>query len=109
MIRAVSGLEPPPLLKVSIWGFTPQTSASDVVARKTDLRDRIRSEIRDLPSVRNNCRNKRLSLDVCFRLLGATAESGRKDKDLVRGHVPCFHRHEFATACSFLRLTLRGR
>jgi len=35
-----------------------------------------------LPSVRNSCRNKRLSLDVCFRLLGDTAESGRKTKDL---------------------------
>jgi len=70
------------MLEVSIRGFTPHTPASNVVARKTDLRDRIGSEIRDLSSVRNSCRNKRLSLDVCFRLWGDTAESGRKDKDL---------------------------
>jgi len=82
MIRVISGLEPTPLLEVSIWGFIPHTSASDGVARKTDLRDRIGLEIRDLPSVRNSCRGKRLSLDVCFRLWGATAESGRKTKDL---------------------------
>jgi len=78
----ISRLQPSFLLDVSIRGFTPQTSASDTVPRKNALRDKIRSQIRDLPSVQNNCRNKRLSLDVCFRLLGDTAEEGRKTKDL---------------------------
>lgn len=71
-----------PILDISITGFTPQTHANDVVARKKELRDKIKSKITDLPSVQKNCRDKKLSLDVCFNLFSETSELGRKTKDL---------------------------
>jgi len=70
------------LLDISITGFTPQTYGNDDVARKIKLRDAIKSKINDLALVQKNCRDKKLSLDVCFNLFSETTELGRKTKDL---------------------------
>jgi len=67
------------LLDISITGFTPQTYGNDDVARKMKLRD---AKINDLALVQKNCRDKKLSLDVCFNLFSETTELGRKTKDL---------------------------
>ena len=72
----------PLFLDISITGFTPQTYGSDDVARKIRLRDAIKSKIDDLSSIQNHCKNKKLSLDVCFNLFSETTELGRKTKDL---------------------------
>lgn len=71
------------LLNVSITKFIPQTFGStDDVGRKIKLRDAIKSKIDDLELIQQKCKNKKLSLDVCFNLFSETTELGRKTKDL---------------------------
>lgn len=71
-----------PILNISITKFTPKTDANDSMARKTELRDKIKSKISDLLHVQEKCRGKKLSLHVCFNLYCETTELGRKNKDL---------------------------
>jgi Holliday junction resolvase RusA-like endonuclease len=71
------------LKKIPIKPFIPLTSSTKkIVARKMDLRDRIKAEISDLNKIRERCDGKLLSVDVCFYLNNATKEEGRSKKDL---------------------------
>ena len=71
-----------PIVKVSIKGYVPKTSRINDVQRKEELRDRISYEIKNLDEIRKKCREKHLSLDVCFNLFSDTDVEGRKTKDL---------------------------
>ena len=72
----------PVLSKIEIRGFNPHTSRTNNIERKKTLRDEIHSKIgQSLKKVLDCCRNKPLSIDVCFYLFHDD-DLGRSKKDL---------------------------
>lgn len=71
------------LFKTSVIGFEPKTAgpSKNVVDRKEKLRDAILKTIED-PNVVKNCRDKDLSLNVCFNLYKDPKQSKAYEKDL---------------------------
>ncbi len=72
----------PALSKIELRGFNPHTSGTKRIERKIALRDEIHSKMgQNLKKVLDCCRNKPLSLDVCFYLFHDD-NLGRSKKDL---------------------------
>lgn len=71
------------LFKAAIRGFEPLTAgpSKNVVERKEKLRDAILKTIEDT-SVVKSCRDKDLSLNVCFNLYKDPKQSKAYEKDL---------------------------
>ena len=70
---------------ISIRGdFEPKTAKpGQEVERKKELRDEIRSRIKNLDEIRENCKNEKLALDICFYLNKERIEDvSRYSKDL---------------------------
>lgn len=72
----------PSLSRVSIRDFTPRTYGGNDIEKKIVIRDKLRSKIGDLDSLRNVCRGKSISLEVCFYLYGKSLVESRAKKDL---------------------------
>ena len=70
-----------PLLSISIVGFEPKTAANKSVEHKIELRDELKKQIVEVDKVRERCKGKNLSLDICFNLFDGINE-GRSNKDL---------------------------
>lgn len=72
------------LEKISIKKFEPKTAKSqEEVKRKKELRDYIIENTPNLPEIRNSCRGKKLSLEICFNLYyGEPKDTARYTKDL---------------------------
>ena len=70
---------------ISIRGdFEPKTAKpGQEVERKIELRDIIRSRIKNLDEIRQNCNRKKIALDICFYLNKERIEDeSRYEKDL---------------------------
>jgi len=70
---------------ISIRGdFEPKTAkAGQEVERKVELRDIIRARINNLDEIRENCKEKKIALDICFYLnKERTEDESRYTKDL---------------------------
>ena len=64
--------------------FEPKTAKpGDEVDRKEELRETIRKRTKNLPEIQKNCKDKEISLDVCFYLNKEKVEDkSRHTKDL---------------------------
>ncbi len=70
---------------ISIRGdFEPKTAkAGQEVDRKLELRDIIRSRTNNLDEIRENCKDQKIALDICFYLNKEREEDvSRYEKDL---------------------------
>jgi len=70
---------------ISIRGdFEPKTAkAGQEVERKVELRDISRARINNLDEIRENCKEKKIALDICFYLnKERTEDESRYTKDL---------------------------
>lgn len=66
---------------IQVRKFNPATFGKKIVERKIALRNAIEKKIPKMEKVRERCKNKPISINVCFYLL-KTNESGRSKKDL---------------------------
>ncbi|MEX0862169.1 hypothetical protein [Nitrosopumilus sp.] len=71
--------------KISLRKFEPKTSKTKKdVARKIDLRNKIRRSKSNIPQIRENCKGKKVTLKIKFRLSKQREENVskyRKDLD----------------------------
>jgi len=70
--------------KLSIRKFEPKTAKpGEEVKRKIQLRDYILENTKNLSEIRDSCREKKLSLEICFNLYnGEPKDTARYTKDL---------------------------
>ena len=68
-----------------IYNFEPHTFQQNKDVRKKDLRDKLRVEIEkhhSLENIKDNCKDKRLSIRVCFYLWNRSKQTTRGKKNL---------------------------
>ena len=70
------------LQKVAVRGFPPRTYGDDDIPKKEQIRDLLRSRIKNLPELQRQSRGKRLWLGVTFYLLEGTSLQSRTGKDI---------------------------
>lgn len=75
-------VEVDPLLELAVRGFIPASSGKNITERKIQLRDIIRVQNPGIDKMTEKCRDRLLSIDVCFYLYNGSTEAGRVKKDL---------------------------